>query len=204
MGHAIHWKLSLTSCKNMVSTISQASYIIQNQMDWPRNIFKLLRTCFTRQRRREKTCLNAKWSTTTLPCQATYNLLCKYYRVDLLDQTCKCLTQQGISLFWTQSSLEANTRMNICLHMTYTWVNMSCIRIQQTSRGSKLPLQASVLNQEVTGYQPKKVLHTEKLNFIWSHMTHRARKVKMNITNHNLAICRHLNLIASNLKQQTI
>ena len=32
------------------------------------------------------------------PCQATYNILCKYYRVDLLDQTCQCELWQGTSL----------------------------------------------------------------------------------------------------------
>ena len=67
---------------------------------------------------------------------------------------------------WTQSSLEANIRMNIYLHMTYTWVNMSCFKIQQTRGGSQLPLQAYVQNQEVTRLQPRKVSHTEGLNLI--------------------------------------
>ena len=61
---------------------------------------------------------------------------------------------QDTSLVWTQSSLEANIRMNIYLHMTYTWVNMSCFKIQQTSGGSQLPLQAYVLKQEVTVVVP--------------------------------------------------
>ena len=35
-------------------------------------------------------------------------------------------------------------------HMTYTWTRMSCFKIQQTSGGFQLPLQAYALNQEVT------------------------------------------------------
>ena len=32
-------------------------HIIHNQMDWLGNMFQLLRACFTRQKRKEKTCL---------------------------------------------------------------------------------------------------------------------------------------------------
>ena len=83
------------------------------------------------------------------PLSGNLNLPCKYYRVDLLDQSCQCLAQQCTILVLTQNSLEANARMNIYLHMTYTWVSMSCKKFQQTSGGSQLPLHASVLNQEV-------------------------------------------------------
>ena len=72
------------------------------------------------------------------------------YRVDLLDQTYQCQMWQGNSLVWTLSSLEANTRMNIYLHMIYTWVKMLCSKTQQASSGFQLPLQACVHNQEVT------------------------------------------------------
>ena len=54
------------------------------------------------------------------------------------------------SLVWTLSGLEANTRMNIYLHMIYTWVKMLCSKTQQASGGFQLPLQACVQNQEVT------------------------------------------------------
>ena len=69
------------------------------------------------------------------PLSSNLNLLCKYYIIDAQDQTCQCLMWQDTNLVWSQSSLEANTRMNICLHMTYTWVSMSCFKIQQTSGG---------------------------------------------------------------------
>ena len=67
--------------------------------------------------------------------------------IDLLDQTCQCPMWQGNSLVWTQKSLEAITRMNIYLCMTYTWVSMSCSKTQQAGSGSQLPLQAYVKNQ---------------------------------------------------------
>ena len=48
-----------------------------------------------------------------------------------------------------QKCLEANTRMNIYLHMIYTWVKMLCSKTKQASSAFKLPLQACVQNQEV-------------------------------------------------------
>ena len=62
----------------------------------------------------------------------------------------QCPMQQGNSLVWTLNSLEANTRMNIYLHMIYIWDKMICSKTQEASSGFQLPLQAHVQNQEVT------------------------------------------------------
>ena len=61
-----------------------------------------------------------------------------------------CPMQQGNNLVWTQRRLEADTRMNIYPHMTYTWVKMLCSKTQHASGGFQLPLQAYVQNQQVT------------------------------------------------------
>ena len=71
--------------------------------------------------------------------------------------------QEVSSLDWTLGSLEANKRMNIYLHMIYTWVKMLCSKNQQASGGFQLPFQACVQNQEIKRLLLQRVLPTVQI-----------------------------------------
>ena len=59
------------------------------------NMFRLSRTCSTKPKRKEKTCLSVLWCITPHPCQVLYAHPCKYLQAGLQDQAYQCQMQQG-------------------------------------------------------------------------------------------------------------
>ena len=64
---------------------------------------QIVKNLFHKAKEEGKDMLKCLMIYATLPCQATYNLLCKYYRIDMLDQNCKCpMSNCGKTTAWLE------------------------------------------------------------------------------------------------------
>ena len=106
MGHVTPLKLSPRPCKNTGWIISPVHPITPSQMDLQRSLCKQLKACSTRPEKKEQTHIRPWWFIETHHLQATCNLQCRSYKIELPGYSYQCPTVLGDSLVWRLRSSE--------------------------------------------------------------------------------------------------